>query len=111
MLLGPLVDELNDTLTQAGISIVHMKALDRTAGGWVKVALTANNGEPAVEGALDASPVRNHRLLLNLRASGAPAAVRRMAEDAIAHVPGRMKEIRLRCFSPAPPKPERRWVG
>jgi hypothetical protein len=108
MLLGPLVDELDRRLTDAGNAIMHLKALDQTAAGSVKVALTANNGEPSVEGALDASPATSHRVLLNLRASGDPAEVRRTVECAIGQLPGYRKEIWIRCFSPAPPVPERR---
>ena len=72
MLLGPFLDTLDHLLTEARISIVHLKALDRTPEGSLKVALCANGEEPSVEGALDASPASSHHLLINLRASSAP---------------------------------------
>ena len=108
MLLGPLVDELDRALTRAGIPILHLKALDQTSAGSIKAALCANGDEPAVEGDLGASPATSHRLLLNLRAASEPAPVRAIVESALANLPGRTTAFRLNCFSPAPPKPERR---
>jgi hypothetical protein len=108
MLLGPFLDELDRALTLAGISIMHMKALDETPAGFLKAALCRNGDEPAVEGALDASPASNHRVLLNLRAAADPALVRDIVESAMASLPGQVSTLAIRCFSPAPPKPERR---
>jgi len=111
MLLGPFLDELDRALSHAGISIMHMKALDQTAAGYLKAALCANGGESAVEGALDASPAYSHHVLLNLRAAADPALVRVIVEHALADLPGRISSLGLRCFSPAPPKPEQRIPG
>jgi hypothetical protein len=108
MVLGPFLDEIDGELTRAGICIMHMKALDQTAGGFLKAALCRNGDEPAVEGALDASPVFSHRVLLNLRAAGDPALVRVIVERALENLPGQVSRLGLRCFSPAPPRPERR---
>ncbi|HEX4810113.1 MAG TPA: GTP-binding protein [Bryobacteraceae bacterium] len=108
LLLGPLLDELDRALTKAKISIVHLKALDRTPTGLIKAALSSNGGEPLVEGALDASPDRSHDLLINLRASADPTPVREIVERALESLPGHKLDIRLNCFSPAAPKPERR---
>jgi hypothetical protein len=111
MLLGPFLDELDHALSHAGISIMHMKALDQTPAGSLKAALCANGDEPAVEGALDASPSFNHRVLINLRAAADPTLLRVIVERALADLPGRVSNLGLRCFSPAPPKPERRIRG
>jgi hypothetical protein len=110
MLLGPFLDRLDRELTQAKISIVHLKALDHASTGSLKAALCANGEEPAVEGALDASPAGSHHLLLNLRASGAPEDVRVVVERAFEALPGKLSGLRLQCFSPAAPKPERRMT-
>ena len=109
MLLGPLLDELDRALTQHGISIVHLKALDQTETGTLKAAICTNGSEPAVEGALDASPATHHHLLLNLRAASDPAPVQAIVARAVANLQGTASGLRLRCFSPAPPKPERRY--
>jgi len=90
---------------------MHLKALDQKAAGSVKAALTANGGEPSVEGALDASPAMRHRLFVNLRACGEPAVVRSLVETALSGLPARCLASQLRCFSPAPPRPERRFAG
>ena len=107
MVLGPLVDGLDRELTASGIGIVHLKALDHASSGSLKVALCANRDEPSLEGALDASPAVSHRLLLNLRAVSAPDPVRAIVEKALEGVRG-VSDLRLTCFSPAAPKPERR---
>ncbi|MGP8253606.1 MAG: GTP-binding protein [Terracidiphilus sp.] len=105
---GPFFDGLHDALTDAGISIAHLKIFDRSPTGWLKVAVCANGEEPAVEGNLDASPAARHELLLNLRAKGDPAMVQQVVEGQLRQLDGRKLDIRFDCFSPAPPKPERR---
>ena len=106
MLLGPLVDRLDRELTAAGISIVHLKALDHTSAGSLKAALCANGEEPSVEGALDASPAASHHLLINLRAAHTPDPVRAIVQRALENL--QVSDLRLNCFSPSAPKPERR---
>lgn len=108
MVLGPLVDALDRELSGAGVSIVHLKALDHTLEGSLKAAICANGAEPSVEGALDASPACDHHLLLNLRAAFAPDPVRDIVQRALENLPGRLSALRVNCFSPAAPKPERR---
>jgi hypothetical protein len=110
LLLGPLLDLLNRELTAANIPIVHLKALDRTPSGSLKAGLCSNGQEPSVEGALDASPAENHHLLLNLRAASAPEPVRAIVDRALKNLPG-LSTLHLNCFSPSPPKPERRMHG
>ncbi len=103
MVVGPLMDAIEQGLSEAGARIVHLKMMDQCATGYVKAALTANRRDPAVEGVLDASPAREHDLLINLRALGEPDTLRRIVERALE---GRRAEWRtLEAFRPAPPKP------
>ncbi len=98
MVVGPLMDGIDKALTRARISVAHFKAADDASSGFLKAALCTNGGEPEVEGALDASPAKHHRLLLNLRASGSPETVRAIVESEMAVLP--VRSIRLACFSP-----------
>jgi Ni2+-binding GTPase involved in maturation of urease and hydrogenase len=108
MAIGPFFDGLHDALTEAGISIAHLKIFDRSPTGWLKVAVCANGEEPVVEGNLDASPAARHELLVNLRAKGDPAHVQQTVEEQLQKLEGKKLDMHLNCFSPAPPKPERR---
>jgi Ni2+-binding GTPase involved in maturation of urease and hydrogenase len=105
---GPFFDGLHDALAESGISIAHLKIFDRAASGWLKVAVCANGEAPVVEGNLDASPATRHELLVNLRAKGDPAHVQQVVEGQLRQLEGRKLDMHLNCFSPAPPKPERR---
>ena len=106
--IGPFLDGLTAALTAAGIPIIHLKIFDGSASGWVKAAECGNGEEPSVEGNLDASPAGRHELLMNLRAKGEPGLVRRVVEEQLRQLQGRLTEVCLRCFSPAAPRPERR---
>ena len=108
LVIGPFLDGLDAALTAAGISIVHMKVFDRSPTGWLKAAMCANRQEPRVEGNLDASPASRHEVLVNLRAKGDPDQVRQVVEQILLQLEGTALEVRLECFSPAAPKPERR---
>jgi hypothetical protein len=108
MLMGPLLDGLDAALTAAGLRVAHLKMLDEASSGWLKASLVRNGAEPQVQGMLDASPAASHGLLLNIRAEGAPQALRRVVEEQLAGLPGRVEVRALECFSPAPPNPERR---
>ena len=81
LLLGPLFDNLDATLSAGSISIAHMKAIVTSPTGWLKAAICNNGQEPAVEGDLDASAAPKLELLLNLRALGQPAQVRAIVEQ------------------------------
>jgi hypothetical protein len=85
-----------------------MKIFDSSSTGWLKAAICANGEEPRVEGSLQASPASRHELLLNLRAKGSPIEVRQIVEDQLRKLDGKSIGARLDCFSPTPPKPERR---
>jgi len=108
VVVGSLMDSLDDSLTSSGISIVHLKMFDVSPAGWLKAAACANGQDPIVEGALDASPASRHELLVNLRAKGSPARVRSLVEEQVRQLKGKTLNTRLDCFSPAPPNPERR---
>lgn len=110
MMLGPLLDRLDEQLTAARIPIVHLKATDETHEGFVKAAVCANGQAPSVEGALDASPAHQHRLLVNLRAAAPPERVRRIVEAEIERLGG-VTHLRISCFQPAAPRPEHRIAG
>jgi hypothetical protein len=108
VILGPLLDALDEEFTAAGISIVHLKAIINSPEGYLKAAICANGQEPGVEGALDASPAMQHDLLLNLRAMGTAAKVREIVENNVAKINGTLTGLQINCFHPAAPKPERR---
>lgn len=108
VLAGQLLDGLDAALTAAGIRIVHLKLMNATSAGWVKAAQCANGEEPAVEGTLDASPAAVHEVLVNLRAVGEPQTVEAIVRGEIAKRGVGIDQMRLDCFSPAPPVPERR---
>jgi Ni2+-binding GTPase involved in maturation of urease and hydrogenase len=106
--VGLFLDGLDEALTGSGVPIVHLKIFDQSASGWVKAAMCMNGEEPIVEGILDASPAGTHEILVNLRAKGQPAIVRKIAEEQFRKLEGRVRVVRLDCFSPAAPNPERR---
>ena len=108
LVIGPLMDHLDAALTAAAIPLVHLKLFDRSPSGWLKAASCANQQEPNVEGHLDASPASRHEVLVNLRAKAAPDPVRAIVEAQLQRLDGRIIDLHLSCFSPAPPQPERR---
>ncbi len=108
MLLGPCVEAIDRSLSEAEIRIVHLKAMATAPTGYVKAALCANGQEPVVEGTLDASPSRAHEITLNIRALGEPEAMAAIVERELERLDGCLKEQAMRCFRPAAPRPERR---
>jgi hypothetical protein len=108
VVLGPLLERLDADFTAAGIITIHLKAILQSETGFLKAAMCGNGQEPAVEGMLDASPARNHELLLNLRVVGAADSVRDIVERNLAACDGEVSDVRISCFHPAPPKPEKR---
>jgi len=108
LVLGPLLDGLDEDFTAAGISIIHLKAIASSPTGFLKAASCANGQHPILEGALDASPERTHDLLLNLRTLGSASDVRHIVEQRVTHMGAVLHELRIACFHPAAPKPERR---
>jgi len=110
VILGPLLNRLDREFTAHRISIVHLKAIIDSSTGFLKAAMCANGQEPAVEGALDASPASQHQLLLNLRAVGSAQLVRDIAKREINRIDGKLTGLHIDCFHPAAPKPERRMA-
>lgn len=108
MILGPLLDALDGDFTDAGISIVHLKAIVSSPAGFLKGAICANGEHPVLEGALDASPETKHDLLLNLRTLGSSSEVRHIVEQCVDNMGVTLSNLRISCFHPAAPKPERR---
>ena len=106
MIVGPLLDELDGAFTQAGVRIVHLKAIGQCESGYVKASVTANGQEPTVKGVLDASPAGEHELLINLRALGAPDLLRTIVENAFAGLA--CSECSVQSFRPAAPEPYHR---
>jgi len=98
MMIGPLMDHI-----AAGVAIVHLKATDQCDSGFLKAAMCGNEQDPQIEGALDASPCRNHEILINLRAAGDPANVRAVVEEAMADLHGKILYQQISCFTPGPP--------
>jgi hypothetical protein len=109
--VGRFIDDLDGALIEASIPIMHLKMVDSSDSGWLKAAICANGEEPSVEGSFDASPTRRHELLLNLRVIGAPDRVRGILMDQLQKMAGKITQVRLDCFSPAAPVPERRILS
>lgn len=108
MVLGAFLDGCDHDFSAEGISIVHLKSIIQAESGFLKAAICANGQEPSVEGALDASPAIDHLLLLNARVVGAADKVRRIIEKNLAGIEGELSGLRIHCFHPAAPNPERR---
>jgi hypothetical protein len=111
MLVGPLLEDLDRSLTAAGISIAHLKVFDQAASGYVKASVCANGEEPVPMGDLAASPSPRHELVVNLRAIGDPERLLEMVRQSLAAIPGSVRERHAKSFRPAPPKPERRFTA
>jgi hypothetical protein len=106
--LGPLLDAIDAALTEAGMSIVHLKAVLRAESGFVKAALCGNGIEPDVEGMLDAAPAWTHELLLNLRCVGDAETAKAIVARCLRDQDAEMSDLRSDAFHPAAPRPERR---
>ena len=100
MLIGPLLDRL-----EPQIRIVHLKLFTQSDAGYLKAALIGNGRQPAVEGALDASPSGQHDILLNVRALADPESLRAIVEREFAALPVRVEWKHIECFRPAAPVP------
>jgi len=107
-LVGPLFDSLQAELERAGVRIVHLKAIGQAESGYVKAAVLGRGQEPVVEGPLDASPAREHEVLVNLRAAADPAQIGAIVAGVVKTLPGKRTYEHTDCFRPSPPKPEHR---
>jgi hypothetical protein len=101
MLVGPLLDRLAATVP----NIVHLKLLAQCESGYLKAALTASHADPVVEGTLDASPARDHEILINVRALADPAELQAIIEREFARLPARLAWKHKQSFRPAAPVP------
>lgn len=108
-LAGPVLDRLDQLLTEAGIVIAHLKIFDQAASGYIKAGICANGDEPSPDGDLMASPERRHEIVINLRAIGDPERLQRMVEETLARVNGTVTVRHLGAFRPAAPTPEHRF--
>ena len=105
---GPLLEGLEAALTAKDLTIAHLKVMDQSPEGWVKASIVRNGGEPSFQGNLDASPAVTHQILLNARAAGSPDDLRAAVEAQLAAIPGTLEIQSMQCFSPSPPKPQKR---
>lgn len=105
---GPLLEQLDRRLTEAGVDIAHLKIFVQADTGYIKASICRNSEEPTVDGMLDASPARRHELILNLRARAAPDLLQSIVDEVTRNLPGRLKVRHAQCFRPAAPKPEHR---
>jgi Ni2+-binding GTPase involved in maturation of urease and hydrogenase len=108
LVLGPLMERLDLALTGIGARIVHVKVLDQTPTGYLRVSQCASGEEPAIDGHLDADPSRSHDLLINARVIGDPAAISGVVGAALAAMPAHLSIIKREAFRPSEPRPERR---
>ena len=108
ILIGPLLERLDHDFTRADIAIVHLKAIIQSSQGYLKAATCANSQQPSIEGDLAASPALHHQLLLNLRAVGSAETVKAIVEMNIRQISGAHTGLKIACFHPTAPNPERR---
>jgi hypothetical protein len=109
-LVGPWLDGLQSALTNAGARISHLKLFDQTHSSYLKAALTANTGDPGVEGDLTASPEVEHAVRLNLRVVLEADALREIFVTELKRLPGERIDERFACFRPSPPQPQHRYA-
>lgn len=101
MLVGPLLDRLSAAVP----NIVHLKLLAQCDSGYLKAALTASHADPIVEGTLDASPSRDHEILVNVRALTDPVELQSIVEREFARLPAHLTWGQIQSFRPAAPVP------
>jgi hypothetical protein len=106
--VGPFLETLDEVLSREGIAIAHLKIFDQAPTGHVRASLCRNKEEPLVDGMLDASPAREHDLVLNLRACGSPEQLQAALQEATRQLPGGATVLHFECFRPAPPRPQHR---
>jgi len=108
-IVGPLLASLNRLLTSAAISIAHLKVFAQSANGYVRAGICRNGDAPSIEGRLDTPPASLYTLTINLRAAGAPEALRALVDRALRDLPGRFRVDHLEAFRPSAPVPEHRF--
>jgi hypothetical protein len=106
--VGPLLDRLDQTLTNGRAEIVHLKIFDRTGTAWIKASICRNSEEPSVTGDVLGENEFRHELILNLRARASPEFLTQAVRSSIESLPGKASDVTLESFRPAPPVPEQR---
>jgi hypothetical protein len=107
-LAGPLLEELDQSLTAARISIAHLKVFDQTTAGYIKASICANGCEPVPDGDLLCEPASRHELVINLRAIADPDKLQNVVNRALEGIAGSVRVRYSGAFRPGPPKPEHR---
>ena len=108
--VGPLLDRLAESLSEAGVEIAHLKVFDQASTGYIKASICQSGEEPMVDGDLLASPSRQHELVLNLRAKAAPELLDALASRATSELPGTLSVVHRQSFRPSRPVPEHRFT-
>jgi hypothetical protein len=104
--VGPMLEELDQTLTQAGVTIAHLKVFCQAETGFIRASICRNGEAPSVDGMLDASSALEHEILLNLRALASPDLLERVVTKVISNLPGQPQFRHRESFRPPAPKPE-----
>ncbi len=107
-LIGPLLEQLDNALTTAGVTIAHLKLFDQTQTAHLMGTIRANGDTPNPQGDLIAESTTEHQLAINLRALGDPSALQLIVENALSQLSGHAEISHLRAFRPPPPVPEHR---
>ena len=107
--IGPLVTRMDGLLTEARITIAHLKLFGRSTNGHLKASVCRNGQQPSVEGMLDAPPATAYALTVNLRAAGDPEVLSAIAARALEMVPGTVRMGHKESFRPSAPVPEHRF--
>ena len=100
VVVGVLADRLERELSRARLAIAHVKILDQTESGYVRVSLCGDGRAPAVDGVLDAAPAVKHQLLVNARVVGDPDVLSRVVEESLRGLGG---EVQLGAARSVPP--------
>lgn len=108
LVIGPLLEGLEATLTENQFQIAHLKIVDDTTSGFLKASVTQNGDNPVLDGDLGASPATVHDLLLNIRAAGEPELLQALVERRLIHLPGKLEIRSMQSFKPSAPSPEYR---
>jgi type II secretory pathway component PulM len=106
----PLMREISERLSNAGIGLAHLKAFDGCSAGFVKVSLCRYGDELVPDGHLTGVEDLQHQIVINLRAIGAPTELQQIVQQAMAKVGGKVVMHHSGAFRPAPPKPEHRFL-
>lgn len=106
---GPLLDGIDESLTNANIRIAHLKVFDQSRSGYIKAGICANRANPSPDGDLLAGPARDHELVINLRALAEPSRLESIVRQELSRIGGSIHVQHAGAFRPAPPRPEHRF--